>query len=325
MLSGVHHAAAAVGGATLCGLFAVGRRAAHQEDPDFDLSSVINELRPPPPPSRADGRRVAAFFDVDGTLYSVKGDPTGASTVVLHLLRMAAWRGIGAPVRAALLLPLLVVLFLLDKADRVFSMWFMSTLQLTGIPVAVMEDYVRGFAESDTFQSMLVPSACARLEHHLQQGHIVILVSASGMPITKPIAEHFKAHVACGSHCPSVHVSVRGEYGERISRAHFKNALLVGEVKSQALALMFERYNIDAAASFAYSDHPTDEGMLAAVGHPFAINPVKKMRKLASTRGWPVLEDDSVPEAGQSFKTVLEDLWREGLPVLFGAAVSSKL
>ena len=41
--------------------------------------------------------------------------------------------------------------------------------------------------------------------------------------------------------------------------------------------------------SFAYSDSATDIPMLEAVGHPYAVNPDRALRKEAVAREWPVL------------------------------------
>ncbi len=45
---------------------------------------------------------------------------------------------------------------------------------------------------------------------------------------------------------------------------------------------------LDLAASAAYSDSATDEPMLAAVGHPVAVNPDKELLRTARERGWEV-------------------------------------
>ena len=49
-----------------------------------------------------------------------------------------------------------------------------------------------------------------------------------------------------------------------------------------------ERDGIDLAASYAYSDSITDEPMLAAVGHPVAVNPDRALARVAAERGWEV-------------------------------------
>ena len=45
----------------------------------------------------------------------------------------------------------------------------------------------------------------------------------------------------------------------------------------------------DRAECFAYSDSSTDIPMLATVGHAFAVNPDKELRRAAAAHGWPVL------------------------------------
>ena len=107
---------------------------------------------------------------------------------------------------------MLCALFALDKADRVFSMWFLSSLTLRGVDVSAVkrhdigfhssqrrqqcscgqvEGYMRSFCGSVSFERMVVRSAAQRLESHRAAGHLIILLSASPLPITKPIAEHF--------------------------------------------------------------------------------------------------------------------------------------
>ncbi len=49
-----------------------------------------------------------------------------------------------------------------------------------------------------------------------------------------------------------------------------------------------EREGIDLAASYAYSDSATDEPMLAAVGHPVAVNPDRELLRIAREREWEV-------------------------------------
>ncbi len=226
------------------------------------------QLRPLPAP-RGDGRRTAAFFDVDGTLYSINGDPTGAGTALLHTFRVSReYSALKGAALGLLLLPIVLAMFVLDKADRAFSMWFMTSLSLHGIDTATVETSVQNFCASPLFRSMIVESVRAQLERHRAAGHLVILVSASSLVITRPIAEAFGAHIVCGSTCPRTTAVSRDndEARTKISRAHYRNALLVGDVKQRVLARLFEQYAIDAPSSFAYSDHPTDAPMLRTVG-----------------------------------------------------------
>ena len=51
-----------------------------------------------------------------------------------------------------------------------------------------------------------------------------------------------------------------------------------------------EKHGIDLAQSFAYTDSHGDLPMLECVGHPAAVNPDRRLRRLAAARGWHVEE-----------------------------------
>ncbi|HZP15554.1 MAG TPA: HAD-IB family hydrolase, partial [Nocardioides sp.] len=59
--------------------------------------------------------------------------------------------------------------------------------------------------------------------------------------------------------------------------------------KADAMRELASRQGYDLSASYAYSDSATDEPMLAAVGHPYAVNPDKDLRRIALERDWPIL------------------------------------
>ena len=50
-----------------------------------------------------------------------------------------------------------------------------------------------------------------------------------------------------------------------------------------------KEHDHDLAQCFAYSDSYSDVPMLSVVGHPAAVNPDLKLRRLAQAYGWPVI------------------------------------
>ena len=62
-----------------------------------------------------------------------------------------------------------------------------------------------------------------------------------------------------------------------------------GSLKADAVREIAAREGIDLAQSTAYSDSHTDVAFLEAVGHPTAVNPDRKLKKIAVERGWPIL------------------------------------
>ena len=62
-----------------------------------------------------------------------------------------------------------------------------------------------------------------------------------------------------------------------------------GPNKADAMEELAAERGYDLAESFAYSDSETDAPMLDAVGHPFAVNPDKALRRIAEEKDWPIL------------------------------------
>jgi phosphoserine phosphatase len=62
-----------------------------------------------------------------------------------------------------------------------------------------------------------------------------------------------------------------------------------GPEKGNAVLQLAEQRGYDLAGSYAYSDSVTDVPMLEAVGHPYAVNADRALRKIANERDWPML------------------------------------
>ena len=63
-----------------------------------------------------------------------------------------------------------------------------------------------------------------------------------------------------------------------------------GPFKAAAMRELAERHGWDLKECYAYSDSFTDVPMLEAVGHPFAVNPDRGLRREAAAREWPILQ-----------------------------------
>jgi phosphoserine phosphatase len=62
-----------------------------------------------------------------------------------------------------------------------------------------------------------------------------------------------------------------------------------GIEKAVAVRALAADRGYDLTNSYAYSDSATDVPMLEAVGHPFAVNADRALRKVAAERDWPTL------------------------------------
>jgi HAD superfamily hydrolase (TIGR01490 family) len=154
---------------------------------------------------------------------------------------------------------------------------FLSQL-CTGWPVQSVREIV-----ADTLHNIVAPlvyDEAVRLidEHHLA-GRDVIIVSASGVEVVEPIGEMLGADAVIATRLEVVD----GRYSGKID--HYVYA----ENKAHAMRDLAAVEGYDLSESYAYSDSITDLHMLEAVGHPFAVNPDKELRRRATANGWPVL------------------------------------
>jgi phosphoserine phosphatase len=104
----------------------------------------------------------------------------------------------------------------------------------------------------------------------------VYIVSATLQEIVQAIADDLGFDGALGTLCEVVD----GAYtGKAIRALHAENK-----------ARCIESLAYDLTASTAYSDSHTDLPFLEAVGNPVAVNPDRALRRIATARGWPIME-----------------------------------
>ena len=121
--------------------------------------------------------------------------------------------------------------------------------------------------------------AVALIEQHHAAGRDVVIVSASSSEIVEPIAA-----VLGADHVIASRMAVTG--GRYTGEIDF---YAYGENKAIGIRALAEREGYDLSRSFAYSDSITDAPMLGVVGHAFAVNPDRTLRRLAEQEGWGVL------------------------------------
>ena len=78
-------------------------------------------------------------------------------------------------------------------------------------------------------------------------------------------------------------------YQDGVATGEIAPPLLAEQEKLAAIERFCREYNVDTAQSKAYSDSYSDVPMLEAVGLPAAVNPDRRLQRVASQRGWPVL------------------------------------
>ena len=164
------------------------------------------------------------------------------------------------------------------SAERVRSAAEDGMSILEGFSVEEMQELV-GDAMEPVLRPLVYAEPLRLVQRHRERGEKVYIVSATLQEIVEHIAEDLGFDGAIGSTCEVVD----GVYtGKSLRGAH-------GEGKARALRELATAEDLDLSASTAYSDSYSDVPFLEAVGHPVAVNPDRRLRRIARLRGWPTI------------------------------------
>jgi HAD superfamily hydrolase (TIGR01490 family) len=216
-------------------------------------------------------KRTAAFFDLDKTVIA-KSSTLAFSRSFYHggLINR----------RAVLKSAYAQFVYLAGGADhdQMERMRQYLSAMCTGWDVQQVREIV---AETlhDLIDPLIYDEAATLIEDHHTAGRDVVIVSSSGAEVVEPIGEMLGA-----DRVVATRMVVRdGRYTGEVEYYAY------GETKAAAIKELAESEGYDLGRSYAYSDSATDLPMLETVGHPYAVNPDRALRRAAAERGWPVL------------------------------------
>jgi HAD superfamily phosphoserine phosphatase-like hydrolase len=240
----------------------------------------------------SDASRVAAFFDIDGTLLPLP----------------SLERRFVAELRQEGVIPVGNYLRWLARAIRLAPRGILHSIHgnkahLRNVPVRALS-----FGQLTFF-----PDAIRRMAWHASQGHSVILVSgtldflARQAALTMRLAT--RGVTAKIGVCATRAERIDGHYtGKIIGAANF------AEEKVNAMRRIAEENGFDLARCYGYSDTAHDRWMLGAVGRPAAVNPSPELRRIALLRHWPIF-DWSISESTETkAPTEFDTTFFHGIP-----------
>lgn len=205
--------------------------------------------------------KIAAFLDIDGTLYR-------NSLMIEHFKKMVKYEIIDpslwhTSVKNAFIewrkrvgeyddymLELVKIYYEALKGRRAADLEFLSN-QVISLHGDIVYKYTR-----------------SRILWHKLQGHKVFFISGSPEFLVEKMAE--KYHID----------GFRGTGYLTDSEGKFTGEVIPmwdSESKNKAIDAFVKEYDIDLSESYAYGDTNGDFSMLSRVGHPVAINPAKEL------------------------------------------------
>lgn len=220
--------------------------------------------------------QIAAFFDLDGTLFN--------GYVWRALQRYHEAHRFKLPTLYGYLLTH-IALWPLKNAGMTSEEFF---YQAWGANMAWLVKNVRveraqviwKWVTEHEILPNLRPEMRAALEHHRAEGHRVVLLSGTFQPLLEVIAACVGADGAVGTPL----TQREGRYLGQIIPP-----LGVGVGKAARLRDYATARGIVLTASFVYTDAFTDAPVLEMVGYPVAVYPDVRLAALAAERGWSVI------------------------------------
>jgi len=214
-------------------------------------------------------KRPLVFFDVDDTLvngqtqkilgkYLYKNGKVSIAFVIKILFYFLMWR-IGivknvVPIR--------------KEAYKIIGGWEVSEIEKL-----LRECF------SKEIRARIFPQALDLIKKHQIKGHEVILISGSIDCLLRIIKEYIGIKFVIATVLKVENDRYTGEV---------LGPVIHGESKVGAILNFISEHDFSLEESYAYSDDVSDLPLLRLVENPVAVNPNKKLRKIAQLEGWPI-------------------------------------
>lgn len=217
------------------------------------------------------GSRYAAFFDLDHTILNINSGKV--------LIRKAYRNG------------------LLSRPELLRAFWLSITYKLKlGNTVSLLEkmvSWIKGKKEEsldslakEVFDNNLVDAIRedirTEIRLHKKEGAVTAILSSSILPLCSRVAANLEIDDILCSEL---------EINDGIYTGKTETNLCFGKEKAIRLTDYCLKKNIDPSESYYYGDSIDDFHALSIVGNPVCVNPDKKLRKIAKSRGWRIICD----------------------------------
>ena len=223
--------------------------------------------------SSAKYKNSAAFYDVDGTLITINI----VHTFAFYAARQASWtKSIRTTLNTALSVPLFAA------ADKVSRKWFNE----------IFYQHYKGFSRDrleilseelfdEVIKPRIFPRAQDLIEESRRAGCRQVLITGALDFTMRPLARYLEV---------DDFIANRLEFKDGFATGKLEKPFVGGATKPVLMRQYASEHGLDLNESFAYSDSYSDFPMLAVVGRPTACNPDRRLRGVARSYDWPVIE-----------------------------------
>jgi HAD superfamily hydrolase (TIGR01490 family) len=215
-------------------------------------------------------RRIAAFFDIDGTLVP---EPSLERRLFRGLKRAGAIRWTN------------------------YARWGVEAVRLLprGLTAIAQgnKSYLRGLRAEQILEAVepvaFFEEGVARVEWHAGHGHEIVLVSGMVKPLARMAAMALECELEARGIERDVLVSAtRLEEQNGVFTGRVLGEANYGEAKRRAMEVLARAMQINLRESHAYGNALLDRPMLDVAGHAHAVNPGKELADTANLRDWAI-------------------------------------
>ena len=209
--------------------------------------------------------KTCAIFDLDGTIIRASSEQVFLSTLLsqgeIPIPNLLAWTAHFLKVKS----------LSVAKTNKVY---------LRGLAVQSVHEIARR-CFVDILRPSIAPHISELIHLHRAEGRTVVLMSGSLSLLVQPFHAYFETDLMVAHELEAV----EGRFtGQRIGLHPY------GENKAKLAKQLAAEHGFDLRHSYAYGNHHTDAHKLALFGHPVAVNPDRKLWKIAKENGWQIVE-----------------------------------
>ncbi len=214
-------------------------------------------------------KNVAAFFDMDRTLL----DASSGRLYMQALIKMGriSWK-------ERLEMLWWAVMYMAGRLDMGNLTATMIQRHHLNESVDAMWDLTQRWFDA-MVRSHVTEKGRERVEEHRRQGHRVVIISASTEFAARALADYLGGMDVIATRLA-------------VSEGRLTGEIILPFCYGQGKVYWAERYaeehGVDLSQSWFYTDSSSDLPLLERVGHPVAVNPDRRLRKIARQRGWPI-------------------------------------
>jgi alcohol-forming fatty acyl-CoA reductase len=235
-----------------------------------------------PTNSRAHATKVAAFFDLDSTILAA---PSLEWRFVGYLLERNQLK----TANAGAWLAYFAKTILLSPREALAA----NKRYLAGLRESLARDFSLTSRETENLAAKQVffPEALARIAWHQAQDHRVCIVSGTLAVLARELLPALPTPidvVATELETASGYLADTHDIAP-VFTGSLNGPHMTGLAKARAVWRYADSHAIDVTRSFAYGDRNADVPMLDAVGHPVAVNPSKRLARIARENNWDVV------------------------------------